>query len=92
VSLVLKPNSDAAGDTYIVLCGKLQVGQISRRKVALRPDSQWLWALNGVPMGPPGLEFTGLAPTLEEAMAALEVRWLKWLESAELSEAGGEPS
>lgn len=92
MSLMLKPISDSAEDQYVVLHGELQVGQISKRKVALRPDSQWLWALNGVPAGPPELAITGLAPTLDEAMAALKERWSKWLESAELSEAGNEPS
>lgn len=89
MSLVLKPNADGPADEYHVLHGELRIGQIYKRKVALRPDSQWLWALNGVPEGPRGLVFTGLAATLDEAAAALQERWSKWLASAELSEAGG---
>jgi hypothetical protein len=85
MSLVLNPKADAADD-YHVLQGELQVGQIYKRKAALRPETQWLWALNGVPQGPNGLALTGLAATLDEAMAALKERWAKWLASAELSE------
>jgi hypothetical protein len=88
MSLVLKPSSSE--DTYDVLHGELQVGQIYKRKVALRPESQWVWALNGVPQGPAGLPFTGLAATLDEAAAALKERWAEWLASAKLSESGGE--
>jgi hypothetical protein len=53
-------------------------GQIRRRKAAIRPEAQWLWALNGVPEA-------GLAATRDEAMAALKERWAKWLASAEVS-------
>ena len=88
MSLVLKPNGSE--DTYKVLHDELQVGQIYKRKVTLRPESQWLWALNGIPQSPAGLAFTGLAATLEEATAALKERWAEWLASAELSESGGE--
>ncbi len=90
MSLVLKPNDpNGSDDDYRVLHGELQVGQIYRRKVALRPEAQWLWALNGVPQGPPDLAFTGLAASLDEALAALKERWSRWLASAELAEAGG---
>jgi hypothetical protein len=87
VPLVLKPKGDGSEDDR-VMHGDLEVGQIYRRKAALRPESQWLWALNGVPDGPHGLAVTGLAATLDEAMAALKERWGKWLASADLSEAG----
>jgi hypothetical protein len=56
--------------------------------VALRPEAQWLWALNGVPEGPHGFPITGLTATLEEAQAALKERWEKWLEWTKLAEAG----
>ena len=59
MSLVLAPKGDAADD-YHVLHGELQVGQIYKRKAAIRPEAQWLWALNGVPEGPHGLALTGL--------------------------------
>ena len=86
MSLVLNPNVDAA-DNYYVLHGELQVGQIYKRKAAIRPEAQWLWALNGMPEGPHGLALTGLAATLDEAMAALKDRWSKQLEWADPSEA-----
>jgi hypothetical protein len=85
MTLTLNPKADAAND-YNVLHGELQIGQIYMRKAALRPEAQWLWALNGVPEGPHGLAITGLAGSLDEAMAALKERWTKWLASAELSE------
>ena len=43
MSLVLKPNDASPGD-YHVMHGELQVGQIHKRIVALRPESQWLKA------------------------------------------------
>jgi hypothetical protein len=54
-----------SAEEFHVLHGELQIGEIYRRKAALRSDAQWLWALNGVPEGPRGLAFTGLAPTLD---------------------------
>ena len=77
MSLVLSPKADAADD-YHVLHGELQVGQIYKRKAAIRPEAQWLWALNGVPEA-------GLAATRDEAMAALNERWARWLAAAEPS-------
>ena len=74
-----------------MLHGELQVGQIYKRKAAIRPEAQWLWALNGVPESPQGLALTGLAATLDEATAALTERWSKWLAAAELSESGDGP-
>jgi hypothetical protein len=88
MSLVLKPNANGTGDDYRVLHGELEVGQIYKRSVALRPETQWLWALNGVPECPNGVAFTGLAASLDEAMAALIVRWSKWLVSVGLTESG----
>jgi hypothetical protein len=87
--LVLKPKGERSEDDYRVLHGELEVAQIYKRKVALRPETQWLWALNGVPEGPHGLAVTGLAASVDEAIAALKERWGKWLASANLSEAGG---
>ena len=91
MSLVLKPNA-AATDDYHVMHGELQVGQIYKRKAAIRPEAQWLWTLNGVPATADGLAVTGLAANLDDATAALKESWSKWLAAAELSEAGGEPS
>jgi hypothetical protein len=88
MSLMLKPKADAT-DGYHVMHGELQVGQIYERKAAIRPEAQWLWALNGVPGVPAGVVLTGLAGTLDQAMAALKEGWSKWLASAELSETGG---
>jgi hypothetical protein len=92
MSLELKPSGDGSADEYLVLHGELQVGQIYKRKVALRPDTQWLWALNGIPEAPRGLGLSGLAPSLDDATAALKERWSEWLASAELSEANGAAS
>jgi hypothetical protein len=89
MSLALKPSGDGSADAYLVLHGELQIGQIYKRKAALRSDAQWLWALNGIPEAPRGLGLTGLAPSLADATAALKERWSEWLASAELSEANG---
>jgi hypothetical protein len=63
-----------------------KAGQIYKRKAALRPEAQWLWALNGVPTAPDAPASTGLAASLDEAMAALQERWSKWSASSELTE------
>jgi len=87
LAIVLRANIDASADDYQVLHGELQIGQIYKRKVDLRPEAQWLWTLNGVPECPNGLTFTGVAGSLDEAKAALQERWSKWLASAGLTEA-----
>jgi len=89
MSLVLNPTA-AATDEYHVMHGGLQIGQIYKRKAAIRPEAQWLWALNGVPVGPDGLARTGLAASLEDALAALQQGWSKWLAWTALSEVGDE--
>jgi hypothetical protein len=86
MSLVLDPNADASANDYQVLHGQLRVGRIYKRKVTLISGSEWMWALNGVPEGPRGLAITGLAASLDEAMAALKDRWAEWLAAAELTE------
>jgi hypothetical protein len=84
MSLVLKAGAEATDD-YHVMHGELKVGQIYKRQAALRPEAQWLWALNGVPTAPDAPASTGLAATLDEAMAAPQERWSKWLASSELT-------
>jgi hypothetical protein len=86
--LVLKAGPET-NDDYPVMHGELKVGQIYKRQAALRPEAQWLWALNGVPTAPDAPASTGLAATLDEAMAAPQERWSKWLASSELTEASG---
>jgi hypothetical protein len=86
VSLVLIPKADTADD-HNVLDGELQVGQIYKRKAAIRPETKWLWALNGALQGHDGLALTGLAATLDEATAALQDRWTKLISAEDLSEA-----
>jgi hypothetical protein len=85
--LVLKSNTNGSADDYNVLHGELQIGQIYKRQAALTPGTRWLWALNGVPECPEGLAFTGHAASLDDAIAALNARWAKWLVSADLIEA-----
>jgi hypothetical protein len=85
--LVLEPNTNDSADDYDVLHGKLHIGRIYKRKAALRPDTQWLWALNGVPSCGNDFAITGLSASLEEAMTALKERWVNWLKSAGLTEA-----
>lgn len=90
MSLVLKPRADTTDD-YHLMHGEMQIGQIYKREAAIRPEAQWLWALNGVPSVSDGPRLTGLAATLDQAMADLTKSWSQWLASVELTEAGGEP-
>jgi len=84
MALKLQPN-DASPDDHCVMHGDLQVGQIYKRKAPLRPESQWVWALNGLPADSP---ISASAATLDEAMAGLEARWKQWLAWANLAEKG----
>ena len=84
--LELKPNEDGALDDYHVFYSALRVGQIYRRKSALRAEAQWLWVLNGVAESTEGLALSGVTASLDEAMAALNERWAKWLAWARLAE------
>src|ERR1700712_4909342 len=86
MSLVLRQNADGTAE-YQVFHGVLEVGQIYKRKVSLRPTTEWLWALNGVPISPGAGAFAGLAESLEHALAALGESWSRWLASAQLLEA-----
>jgi hypothetical protein len=62
MSPMLKPKADAT-DEYHVMHGESQIGQIYKRKAAVRPEAQWLWALNDVPGVHAGVVLTGLAGT-----------------------------
>ena len=86
MTLTLKPIEDSSEEDFHVVHGELRIGQIYKRKVSLRPDAQWLWALNGVPESVDGLPLTGLSAGLDEAKAALEERWRSWLAWARLKE------
>ncbi len=87
MSLVLQPSADGPPDHFQAVHGGLQIGEVYKRSAALRPQTQWLWTLNGIPEGPPGLALSGLTATSDEALAALEERWAMWLAWAGLAEA-----
>jgi hypothetical protein len=86
MALVLRPNSEDSQEDYDVLHGELRIGRIYKRKISLQRETQWLWALNGVPETVEGLALTGVNASLEEATAALGVRWASWLAWARLKE------
>ena len=86
MSLVVKKIANGSEEDFHVTYGELRVGQIYKRKISLRPDSQWLWALNGLPVSTDGLPLTGLSASLDEATSALEERWKNWLAWARLKE------
>jgi hypothetical protein len=86
MALVLRPNTENSPEDYNVLHGELRIGRVYKRKVSLQPETQWLWALNGVPEGVEGLALTGLTASLDEAIAALGERWTRWLAWARLKE------
>ena len=78
-------NLDGPGD-FNIMHGELLVGRIYKRAGTSSIGAEWLWALNGVPEGPPQQSITGLAATRDEALSALTERWSKWLEWAHLAE------
>jgi hypothetical protein len=86
MALVLRPNTEDSPENFDVLHGELRIGRIYKRKISLRPETQWLWALDGVPENVGGLALTGVSASLEEATAALGERWASWLVWARLKE------
>jgi hypothetical protein len=89
--LVRRPNTDMppslGEEDYMLMHGGLPVGRIYKRASALRPDTTWLWTINGVPGGPEGLPLSGTSSTLEAAEAAVNASWRQWLAWAGLTEA-----
>jgi hypothetical protein len=91
VALVLRPSSkDGTPDDFHVMHGGLRVGDIYKRQAAHRAETQWLWALNGVPDGPAGLRITGMTETRDQAQAQMSESWQQWLAWASLSPQAGE--
>jgi hypothetical protein len=80
----LRPNEQGSNEDFHVMHGELRIGQIYKRKVSLRPEAQWLWALNGLPVSIDDLPLTGVSASLEEATTAIGERWKSWLVWARL--------
>jgi hypothetical protein len=80
--LVLMRNADA---DFHVMSGSLQVSRIYKRQT-VRPEIQWLWALNGVYGGPDAMRITGMTETLDQAQAELKESWEKGTAWANLQE------
>jgi hypothetical protein len=87
MSLMLQPNPDGSPDDHHVLQGGWQIGRIYKRREALSPETQWLWIVTSISRGPSGLRLTGMNGTLDEALAAMNETWGKWLVWAELAQA-----
>jgi hypothetical protein len=88
--LTLRPNTDSASaqlrTDHYVMSGELRVGRIYKRESS-KPELQWLWAINGVPLtGPDVMRVAGTAATFEEAEAQFKENWEKWLAWAKLQE------
>ena len=73
-------------DDFYLMSGDLQVGHIYKRASESKPDRQFLWALNGVFGGPPEMRVSGMVATFDQAQAALQENWHKWLAWAKLEE------
>jgi hypothetical protein len=87
MSLHVQEHPDNAPDDYLVLHGKLMVGRVYKRSATTQPEVLWIWALNGMTGLPSDLAIAGTAATREEALAAVNEKWTKWLEWANLKEA-----
>jgi hypothetical protein len=94
MALILAPNTEVpAADRVtapdlLVMHKQLRVGRIRRREAAINRASQWIWAITGVRDGPEAMRLSGTAATIEEAQAALQENWERWLAWAGLSELG----
>jgi hypothetical protein len=91
--LALRPNPASAParrkTDHLVMNGQLEVGRIYKRDTPDKSDTQWLWAINGVPRAAPGvMRVAGIAASFEHAKAELQENWEKWLAWANLQEIG----
>jgi hypothetical protein len=92
MSLILKPNTEVSpsrritAPDFLVMHGGLKIGRICKREAAINPAMQWIWAITGVTEGPERMARSGMAATHNEAVAALNDSWQRWLAWAELSE------
>ena len=87
--LTLRPNITSASRHFdhLVMSGELCVGRIYKRELANSPETQWLWAINGVqPAGSDVMRLAGMSTSLDEAQAQLTENWRKWLAWANLQE------
>jgi hypothetical protein len=94
MALALHPNPASAParrkTDHLVMNGQLEVGRIYKRDTPDKSDSQWLWAINGVPLAAAGvMRVAGIAASVEQAKAELQENWEKWLAWANLQEIGG---
>jgi hypothetical protein len=87
--LALMRNFEAPQDAtdYYLTSGDLRVGRIYERQGT--QGLEFLWALNGVFGGPHEMRVAGMAATFDQAQAALQGNWEKWLAWAKLQELSG---
>jgi hypothetical protein len=84
VLLVLQPNDNGSPDDHHVMQGGWQIGRVYKRANAFRPQSQWLWFINGMSRRDPGIPTTGTSASQDEALAATQENWNKLLAWAQL--------
>jgi hypothetical protein len=60
------------GGRLRVLESGSRIERIYKRKAAIRAEAQWRWTLDSMSGDHDGIDVTGLAATLDEAMAALQ--------------------
>src|SRR6267378_3107904 len=69
--LALHPNPASAParrkTDHLVMNGQLEVGRIYKRDTPNKSDSQWLWAINGVPLAAANLQEIGGSVPLQPA-------------------------
>ena len=67
---------------FFAMSSNLKVGRIYKR-----PETGWLWALNGVYGGPKSMRIAGMAATREQAQSELQTSWEAWMAWAGLQDA-----
>jgi hypothetical protein len=86
LTLMRNLKSPQETDDFYFMSGGLQVGRIYKRGHQSKAELSFLWAVYGVFGGPPELRTAGMAATFDEAQAALQENWDKWLAWAKLQE------
>jgi hypothetical protein len=71
-----------SGTQFAVMSGDIVIATISQAVLPVTAG-RWRWTFHMTPV-PPGFQQHGSAPTLEDAQAAVEAQWTRWLAAAGL--------
>ena len=70
---------------FAVMSGDVVIATVSKGTLSVTAGQAvfWRWTFH-MTAGPPGFEQHGTATSFEEAQAAVEAQWTRWLDAARL--------